>query len=404
MAAKMVVKSEVEPNDIIKRAKNDYSWKILELLGSGGYGKVFKVIQVKEDGTLIAHAKEYAMKTEMKSTNKNTSRLKIEKNVMEAYAKSETLLKEHFPEMVDLGQTSCFKWIVMTLVGPSLEALKRNGFTISTALQCGLQTLKAIRDFHQMGFLHRDLKPANFCVGIHANIELIYMLDFGLTRMYRKKDGTIRPPRQRTKMIGTPRFCSRASHRKMELSRKDDFESWYFMLLDFVDHEKGIPWRGKSREQAYQLKQQVFDQPTWISTISPLIPSSFGTCAEYMNELEYESDVEWSVFRDVITEYARKAKITLKERLDWIPATGSSRVPIVPGPAIKTLAVQDKESLNNNNSKLGQIDNNSISSGDDETLDVGNGNGKGKRSGSKSKQRSKRGTVTVTTTTTVEMK
>ncbi|KAF1761431.1 hypothetical protein GCK72_009687 [Caenorhabditis remanei] len=319
------LKTKLEPNDIIKRSKTDYNWKVIVQLGVGGFGTVNKVIQVNEAGVPINN-KEYAMKTEMKCVKRQASRLKIERNVMASFLKCDTAFKEHFPELIDLGQTHELKWIVMTLVGASLEKLKQKKFSKSTALQCGLQTMKAIHDFHLLGFLHRDIKPGNYCVGAGAKQELIYMLDFGLARKYRQQNGQVRPPRNKTKMVGTPRYCPRASHRMEELARKDDYESWYFMLLDFVDGDRGVPWKGKPRETAYAMKRRIFEEPKWISTVS-LVPSEFVIMAEYINSLFFNSEVEFGVFREAITDYARSSSITLKEPLDWTCEVKSSDMP-----------------------------------------------------------------------------
>ncbi|CAO4370689.1 unnamed protein product [Caenorhabditis nigoni] len=310
------LRTKLEPNDIIKRSKTDFNWKVIVQLGVGGFGTVNKVIQVNEAGVPI-NDKEFAMKTELKCVKKQASRLKIERNVMASFAKCDPACKEHFPELIDLGQTLELKWIVMTLVGASLEKLKQKGFSKSTALQCGLQTMKAIHDFHILGFLHRDIKPANYCIGAGAKRELIYILDFGLARKYRQQNGQVRAPRNKTKMIGTPRYCPRASHRQEELARKDDFESWYFMLLDFMDGDKGVPWKGKPRDTAYALKRKIFDEPKWISTVSR-VPSEFGIMAEYLNSLMFNSEVEFGVFREAITDYARGCNLTLKEPFDWM--------------------------------------------------------------------------------------
>ncbi|UMM24804.1 hypothetical protein L5515_004869 [Caenorhabditis briggsae] len=277
------LRTKLEPNDIIKRSKTDFNWKVIVQLGVGGFGTVNKVIQINEAGVPI-NDKEFAMKTELKCAKKQASRLKIERNVMASFAKCAPACKEHFPELIDLGQT--------------LE-------------------LKAIHDFHILGFLHRDIKPANYCIGAGAKRELIYILDFGLARKYRQKNGQVRAPRNKTKMIGTPRYCPRASHRMEELARKDDFESWYFMLLDFMDGDKGVPWKGQPRETAYALKRKVFDEPKWISTVSR-VPAEFGIMAEYLNSLLFNSEVEFGVFREAITDYARGCNLTLKEPLDWM--------------------------------------------------------------------------------------
>lgn len=35
---------------------------------------------------------------------------------------------------------------------------------------------------HDIGYVHRDLKPANIMIGIGKKENLIYLIDFGLTK------------------------------------------------------------------------------------------------------------------------------------------------------------------------------------------------------------------------------
>uniref|UniRef100_A0A8R1I3V7 non-specific serine/threonine protein kinase n=1 Tax=Caenorhabditis japonica TaxID=281687 RepID=A0A8R1I3V7_CAEJA len=311
------VKTKLEPNDIIKRSKNDYNWRVVMELGAGGFGTVSKVVQVDGNGIQI-NQKEYAIKTELKAIKKQASRLKIERDVLTSFQKIDVPSKKHFPEIMDIGQTACLKWIVMTLVGSSLEKINRTSpFSPSTALQCALQTLKAIHDLHLVGYLHRDVKPANYCIGSDTCMDVVYMIDFGLARRYRTKTNAIRQPRAKTKMVGTPRYCPRASHLLKELGRKDDYESWYFMILDFLDPQNGVPWKGRKREISFEMKNKVFDEPLWISSSSK-VPSQFAVFSEYLNKLEYASNVEFGIFRETITDYARTIQLTLKEKLDWM--------------------------------------------------------------------------------------
>jgi tau tubulin kinase len=61
---------------------------------------------------------------------------------------------------------------------------------MGTALAVGVQTLEALEDLHQIGYLHRDVKPGNYTIGREELNELrkIYILDFGMARKY-YKDG-----------------------------------------------------------------------------------------------------------------------------------------------------------------------------------------------------------------------
>jgi tau tubulin kinase len=95
----------------------------------------------------------------------------------------------HFATIFDSGQTSVCNYIVMTLLGKSLEELKTNmgnRFSLSTTLRLGLACLEALQDMHNIGFLHRDVKPANFAIGRGTVSELrrLYVLDFGMCRPF----------------------------------------------------------------------------------------------------------------------------------------------------------------------------------------------------------------------------
>ena len=159
-----------------------FMWKVIRKLGSGGFGDVYKVVKVDHPDT-----QEYAMKTEMVEGDKRMLRLKIEVTVLGACrAQPDPERKRHFVAFEDKGLCDKFKFVVMGLVGPSLEDIRykyllRN-FNKSTAMNAAQQTLKSLADLHFIGWLHRDIKPQNFAVGLDEAEEIVYMLDFGIAR------------------------------------------------------------------------------------------------------------------------------------------------------------------------------------------------------------------------------
>uniref|UniRef100_A0A7I4XSW2 Protein kinase domain-containing protein n=1 Tax=Haemonchus contortus TaxID=6289 RepID=A0A7I4XSW2_HAECO len=165
--------------DIIKSKKGTY--EVLEILGKGSFGAVFRVRRLEDN-------KELAMKCESYKVKKQI--LRHEARVLEGLRRISSV---HFISYEDRGKISGrFMFVVLRLVGKNLWDLRMESvdrrFSMSTAIRAAEQTLSGIRDVHICGFLHRDIKPPNFAIGREEDNlqQTIYILDFGLCRRYRK--------------------------------------------------------------------------------------------------------------------------------------------------------------------------------------------------------------------------
>ena len=137
----------------------------------------------------------------------------------------------HIPTMKWFGVDSTNYYMVISLLGKSLESFKREQPTghisLSTTLYIGIQMVRLLKFIHTSQLIHRDVKPDNFLFGVGAADQQLHMIDFGFCKKYNSNLF----PSKTSNIIGTPKFASIAAHELNELSRKDDLESVGYILI-----------------------------------------------------------------------------------------------------------------------------------------------------------------------------
>ena len=74
----------------------------------------------------------------------------------------------------------------MELLGKSLEDIfqaQQKKFTLKTVAMIGIQMLDRLEFIHSKNIIHRDIKPDNFVLGLDNKSHIIYILDFGLSKI-----------------------------------------------------------------------------------------------------------------------------------------------------------------------------------------------------------------------------
>ncbi|KAK0421995.1 hypothetical protein QR680_007305 [Steinernema hermaphroditum] len=309
-AERLKQRKRLETGNIIHTSAGK-QFEIITILGSGGFGDVYKVQE-------MGSKQMYAMKTETIIDDFRLNRLKIEMAILKLIDETTDDKRKHFTKMVDKGITSGMRFIVMELVGKSLETLLKATtkvqFTLGTAISLSYQSLEAINDLHSLGYIHRDIKPQNFAMGLGNSSRTVYLLDFGIAKRFVDDCNEIRIPRGTVRFIGTLKYSSRAAHNLMEQGRKDDLEMWFYMLLELSDRRL-ITWSHmKDPEHVRNAKEELFTggQDNLLE-----LPEQYQCIKKYISEMLYATQPDIAFIRKMLLFALRKENVKLNDVFDW---------------------------------------------------------------------------------------
>lgn len=146
--------------------------EILELMGSGGMGAVYKARQRQLDRLVALKILPPVMANQPAFA---------ERFAREARAMAR-LCHPHIVWLLDFGQTAGIHYLTMEFVdGVTLrQAIAARSLTPAKALAIVPQICEALAYAHQLGVVHRDIKPENILLDRQGQVKIA---DFGLAKL-----------------------------------------------------------------------------------------------------------------------------------------------------------------------------------------------------------------------------
>ena len=210
----------------------------------------------------------------------------------------------------------------MELLGKSLEDIfqqNQKKFSIKTVCMIGIQMLDRLEFIHSKNIIHRDIKPDNFVVGLDNKSHIIYVLDFGLSKKYR---------RSRThqhikfnvnkKLTGTARYASINALKGCEQSRRDDLEAIGYVLMYFL--RGSLPWQGLHVHKGEDRYKKILAKKVSTSAeeLCNGFPNEFSDYIKYTRSLEFESDPDYNYLRHLLVTSLSKQNSKFDFWYDWV--------------------------------------------------------------------------------------
>jgi casein kinase 1 len=196
------------------------------------------------------------------------------------------------PRVYSCGAEDEYNYLVMDLMGPSLESLlgqHSRKFGLKTVLMLMDQMILRIEYLHSRNLIHRDIKPDNFCMGINGQKEKLFILDFGLAKRYVMPNGKHIPYKEGKCLTGTARYASINTHKGVEQACRDDMESIAYVAIYCL---KGVlPWQDnrkiKSKADKYQkIKETKINTP--VEVLCKGFPEEFVRYLQAVKRLGFE--------------------------------------------------------------------------------------------------------------------
>jgi serine/threonine protein kinase len=229
------------------------NYKIVEKIGEGGMGAVYKGIDLMLEREVAIKV----LKPELGSQPQVVERFRAE---------AVTLAKLSHPNIATLFsffRQGDYLFMVLEYVkGTTLDKIieTRGVMTCEQAIPLFCQMLEGIDHAHSFGIVHRDIKPGNMMLTENG---LLKVLDFGIARAL----GSARMTRAGN-LIGTIEYMSPEQVRGMETDARSDIYSLGMVLYELLTGR--VPFASDSEYEL--MKAQVEQLPTPPREFAPNIP------------------------------------------------------------------------------------------------------------------------------------
>jgi serine/threonine protein kinase/tetratricopeptide (TPR) repeat protein len=266
-------------------------YKVLDKLGSGGMGVVYRV----EDTRLGREAALKCLPPDVASDPQMVERL-----VREARSAS-SLNHPNICTIYEVDEADGYHFITMELLqGQTLrDRIAAGPMPLGEFVRVGIQIADALSAAHKKNIIHRDIKPANVFLNERSEAKV---LDFGLAKVEEASAVTAMGVTALTssgQTVGTIAYMSPEQARGLKLDSRSDLFSLGVLFYEMVTGE--LPFPGGTT--AIIFDSILNRKPVPISQLKPGLPNAVETIVGKL--LEKDCKTRYQLAAEVVADLRR---------------------------------------------------------------------------------------------------
>ncbi len=235
--------AQIPARDIERGTTIAERYEVIEELGRGGMGNVYRVVDKKINEEVALKLLHPAVAAEEKTIERFKNELKLARKITH----------KNVCRMYDLNEEGGTPYITMEYVpgGDLKSIIKMTGqLNVGRAVSISKQICDGLAEAHNLGVVHRDLKSRNIMIDKEGNARI---MDFGIARSLEAKgmtgDGI---------MVGTPEYMSPEQVKGEEADQRSDIYSLGIVLFEMLTGK--TPFEGDT-SLSIALKQKTEEPP-----------------------------------------------------------------------------------------------------------------------------------------------
>ena len=319
-------------------------YRVLEKLGEGGMGAVYRVEHIM----LQKHMAMKLLRFELSQNQELVVRFQNE-----AIAAGR-IGQENIVAVTDFGRTpeGLVYFVMEELHGDSLamSIAKEPRFPIERAINIAAQCCRALHAAHAVGIVHRDLKPENIVLTSREGVaDFVKILDFGISKIIEMSPNPEGMKLTRAGMIvGTPEYMSPEQASGKQVDARSDIYSLGIVIFEMLSGK--LPFSADNALQML-LQHQTGEVPAFSKLQAGLkVPGKLEKVVR--RALEKRPEDRQQSMAELLNELqacADKLELTQPALRQLSPTpSGRSRAPLSGGRVAATRASSPRVGLEEN--------------------------------------------------------